>query len=296
MLLMVMLTRHRCIKPFSLICGSRTLTLDKPRVMGILNVTPDSFSDGGRYAIPDAALRHAEQMLAEGADLIDVGGESTRPGAVPVSAQQELDRVIPVVEAITARLDTIVSIDTSKPAVMQAAAAAGVGLINDIRALREPDAMAVAAELELPVCLMHMQGAPATMQASPHYVQIVDEVMAFLKERTQAAVEAGIAVSQILWDPGFGFGKDFTHNMNLLKGLSALTRQAPVLIGLSRKRMIAELLGDSSIDRTQASVMAAMLCVQKGARIIRTHDVEPTVHSLAVLAGAAQTESGSPLN
>ncbi len=254
--------------------------------MGILNVTPDSFSDGGRYTVPDTALQHAERMLAEGADLIDVGGESTRPGAAKVSTQQELDRVIPIVEAITARLDTIVSIDTSKPAVMQAAAAAGAGLINDVRALREPGALALVAELELPVCLMHMQGAPASMQASPHYEQIVEDVVAFLTERTRACVEAGVVASQIVWDPGFGFGKDFTHNMDLLNGLSVLTRQYPVLIGLSKKRMIAELLGDTSIDRTQASVMAAMLCVQKGARIVRTHDVAPTVHSLAVLAGA----------
>ena len=263
-------------------CGAQVLRLDRPRVMGILNVTPDSFSDGGRFFTLDGALAQADAMLCEGADIIDVGGESTRPGADAVDEQREIERVAPVIDAITQRFDTIVSIDTSKPAVMQAACAAGAGIINDVRALREPGALEMAANTGLPVCLMHMQGEPRTMQNSPAYDNVVDDVTAFLLERRTVCMAAGIDPQQIVLDPGFGFGKTLAHNMALIARLDVLCRHAPVVIGLSRKRMLGAILQDDTASRVTASVTAAVSCVQRGASIVRVHDVGPTVQALAV--------------
>ena len=263
-------------------CDGKILELSHPRVMGILNVTPDSFSDGGRFDSLDTALNHAQQMLESGADIIDVGGESTRPGADDVGLQQEIDRVAPVIEAIVDRFDTIVSIDTSKPEVMKAAHVAGAGLINDVRALQEPGALEVAAGSGLAVCLMHMQGKPRTMQAAPEYDDVVQEVTAFLRQRRDACINAGIESSQIVLDPGFGFGKTLRHNLALLARLDTLCAESAVLIGLSRKRMLGEIIGDDSASRETASVAAALFCVQRGASIVRVHDVEPTVQALAV--------------
>jgi len=263
-------------------CGNKILTLDRARVMGILNVTPDSFSDGGRYFSRDKALVQVEAMVAAGADIIDVGGESTRPGADAVDEQQEMDRVLPVIEAVVARFDTVVSIDTSKPAVMRAACAAGAGMVNDVRALSEPGALEAAASSQLPVCLMHMQGQPRTMQHSPYYTDVVEEVSAFLLERREVCMSAGIPSQQIVLDPGLGFGKTLAHNLALTGNLQQLCQHGPVMIGLSRKRMLGEILGDDAADRTTASVVASLLCVQQGASIVRVHDVEPTVQALAV--------------
>lgn len=268
---------HRVLK-----CGEKSLSLDRPRIMGILNVTPDSFSDGGEYLALDHALKHTESMIAAGADIIDVGGESTRPGAADVSEQQELDRVLPVIEAIDTRFDTIVSLDTSKSAVIREGARVGAGLINDVRALREPGALENAVKTGLPVCLMHMQGQPRSMQEAPEYSDVLAEVTQFLMERRQACIDAGIPSSQIVIDPGFGFGKDLEHNLTLLQGLEALCENAPVLIGLSRKRMFAKILNNDSVSRVVASVTAALLCVQQGASIVRVHDVEETAQAMAV--------------
>ena len=276
-----------------LICGERRLSLERARVMGILNVTPDSFSDGGAHASPDAALAHARRLVDEGADIVDVGGESTRPGATPVPLEQELERVIPVIERIRAELDTIVSIDTSRPEVMRAAAAAGAGMINDVRALRAEGALAAAAECALPVCLMHMQGEPPSMQEAPRYDDVVAEVAAFLMERRTACMEAGIASRAVLVDPGFGFGKTLEHNLALLRSLGRFGRIAPVLAGLSRKGMVGALIGDPRAERVHGSVSAALLAAQRGAAILRVHDVGPTVRALAVLHGVegSRTES-----
>lgn len=263
-------------------CGPRILGLDRPRIMGILNVTPDSFSDGGRYSTFDDALHQVEQMLADGADVIDIGGESTRPGADPVPVQVELDRVIPIVEAVTSRFDTITSIDTSKAVVMTAAASAGAGLINDVWALQREGALAAAAATGLPVCLMHMQGQPTTMQSDPDYHDVVTDVIDFLEKRRKEAIEAGIVCEQILLDPGFGFGKTFAHNIALLRGLPRLVACGTVLTGLSRKRMLAEMLDDSESDRTVASVMAAIRCIEQGATIVRVHDVKQTADAIKV--------------
>jgi len=254
--------------------------------MGVLNVTPDSFSDGGDFATHEAALRHARQMVAEGADLIDVGGESTRPGAAAVTVQEELDRVIPVIETLAAELPVPVSIDTSKPEVMRAAVAAGAGLINDVAALRRRGALAAAATLGVPVCLMHMQGEPGTMQRDPTYLDVVGEVRAFLAERLAACAASGIPRERLLVDPGFGFGKTLAHNLALLRGLPRLAELgAPVLVGLSRKSMIGALLGDVPAgQRLHGSVAAAVLAVQRGAAIVRVHDVGPTVQALRVVA------------
>lgn len=252
--------------------------------MGILNVTPDSFSDGGRFYRLDEALAQVEVMVAAGADIIDVGGESTRPGAQAVDGRQEIERVVPVIEAIVKRFDTIVSIDTSKASVILAAVSAGATLINDVRALCEPDALEAAASTKLPVCLMHMKGQPRSMQEAPYYDDVVAEVTAFLVQRREQCISAGIPESQIVLDPGFGFGKTLEHNLALLGNLNTLCEHAPVMIGLSRKRMLGAILGDDSADRATASVTAALLCVQRGASIVRVHDVEPTVHALAVYA------------
>lgn len=269
-------------------CGGKELSLDVPRVMGILNITPDSFSDGGQFLSLDNALLQAENMLAAGVDIIDVGGESTRPGAQAVDVQQEIDRVVPVVEAISQRFDTVVSIDTSKARVIAAACRAGATFINDVRALREPGALDAATASGMPVCLMHMQGEPRSMQQTPCYTDVVKEVTQFLESRRQACLAAGIPAGQILVDPGFGFGKTLEHNLKMLRELHCFCNNAPVLVGLSRKSMFASILGDEQADRTSASVTAALLCIQRGASIVRVHDVEPTVHALAVY-GAATT-------
>lgn len=284
----------------TLACGNRRLDLSRPRVMGILNVTPDSFSDGGRHATLDAALAHARRMVAEGADLIDVGGESTRPGAVPVSVQQEIDRVVPVVERIAREIDTCISVDTSTPEVMCAAAAAGAHLLNDVRALARPGALAAAASTGLPVCLMHMRGEPGTMQQAPRYDDVVAEVMAYLRARMAACEVAGIATGRLLVDPGFGFGKDLAHNLALLARLQEFgALGAPLLVGLSRKSMIGAVLGDAAgtprpVDgRLQGSVAAAVVAAMKGAAIIRVHDVAATADALALVAALQQQEAQS---
>ena len=272
-------------------CGSRELLLDRPRVMGILNVTPDSFSDGGRFLELDQALRQVDAMLAAGADIIDVGGESTRPGAVDVVEQIELDRVLPVVRAIVERFDTIVSLDTSKPSVMREGAACGAGIINDVRALREAGAIEAAVQTELPVCLMHMQGRPRSMQHAPPYENVVTEVIDFLMKRRQICIDAGVEAAQIVLDPGFGFGKTLQHNLALLKQLDRLCAKAPTLTGLSQKRMFAQILNDDQADRVVASVAAALMCVERGASIVRVHDVEQTVHALAVHQAVANCQA-----
>ncbi len=259
------------------------LDLTRPRIMGILNVTPDSFSDGGRFDRLDAALRHAEAMCAAGADIIDIGGESTRPGAAPVSEAEELERVIPVIEAIRRDLEVPISIDTSKPAVMRAAVAAGATLINDVNALRAPGALEAAVEAGVPVCLMHMQGEPRTMQQAPHYDDVVAEVRDFLLARAEACVAAGIPRHAILLDPGFGFGKTLAHNLALLRELPALTATGyPVLVGISRKSMLGRLTGREVDQRLAAGLAAAVLALEGGARILRVHDVPETRDALRV--------------
>jgi dihydropteroate synthase len=262
-------------------CGGRRLDLSHPAVMGILNITPDSFSDGGVFLSPENAIAQALRMAEEGADIIDVGGESTRPGARPVSAQEEMDRVLPVVEALHARIPLSISIDTSKPEVMRAAVAAGAGFINDVQALRTDGALAAATELNVPVCLMHMQGEPRTMQDDPRYTDVVGEVRGFLKQRLEACVNAGIPASRLVVDPGFGFGKTLEHNIELLRGLKKLQGLgAAILVGLSRKSMIGKALGLPVEQRLHASVALAVMAVQQGARIVRVHDVGPTVEAL----------------
>lgn len=265
-------------------CGSRRLGLDRPVVMGILNVTPDSFSDGGRFQLLDAALAHARRMAEEGAAIIDVGAESTRPGAAAVSAQEELDRLLPVVERIAAELDVVISVDTSTPEVMREAAARGAGLINDVRALARPGALAAAAATGLPVCLMHMKGEPGTMQAAPHYDDVGAEVEAFLLARVAACRAAGIAPDRLLLDPGFGFGKTLAHNLDLMLALPRLAALGhPLLVGVSRKSMLGALLGGAPVDqRLYAGLAAAAIAALKGAKIIRVHDVKATCDAVTV--------------
>lgn len=262
-------------------CVGRTLDLSTPQVMGILNVTPDSFSDGGRFVLRDAALQQARAMAEQGASIIDIGGESTRPGALPVSEQEELDRVIPVIEALRSELDLVLSVDTSSPRVMSEAAAAGAGLINDVRALRRPGALETAKYSGLPVCLMHMQGDPSGMQNAPRYTDLIQDVVAFLRQRVDACVAAGIPRSQLLVDPGFGFGKTLHHNLLLLQQLDSLhALAAPVLVGMSRKSMVGMVLDQPVEQRLFGSLALAVMAVQKGARIIRVHDVGPTVDAI----------------
>jgi dihydropteroate synthase len=266
-------------------CAGRPLDLRRPAVMGILNVTPDSFSDGGDFFSPEKGIARALRMAEEGADIIDIGGESTRPGAQLVSDQEEIDRVLPVIEALRSRFSLPLSIDTSKPGVMRAAVAAGAGFINDVRALREPGALEAAAELDVPVCLMHMQGEPRTMQENPHYDDVVADVCAFLSERLRTAQAQGIPANRLVIDPGFGFGKTLEHNIELLRGLKKLrTLGAPMLVGLSRKSMIGKALGIPVDQRLHASVALAIMAVQEGARIVRVHDVGPTVQALRMWA------------
>jgi dihydropteroate synthase len=267
------------------------LQFDVPAVMGILNVTPDSFSDGGRFAGRDVALRQAEAMARDGAAIIDVGGESTRPGAADVSEQEELDRVLPVIEAVVAAVDTAVSIDTSKPAVMRAAVGAGAAMINDIRALREEGALRAAAELQCAVCLMHMQGQPRSMQQEPAYGDVVAEVTEFLAQRVRACVAAGLAEERIIVDPGFGFGKTRRHNIELLANLRQLQSTGrPILAGLSRKSTLGELTGRDVGERLPASIAAAVIAVMKGATIVRVHDVRETVDALRVAAAVRERD------
>jgi dihydropteroate synthase len=269
-----------------------TLDLNRSRVMGILNVTPDSFSDGGLYAAKDAAVKHALQMVEAGADIIDIGGESTRPGAQAVSVDEELERVVPVLEGIRAESAVPVSVDTSKPEVMRVCAAAGASMINDVRALMLEGAIEAAADVNLPVCLMHMQGEPRSMQTAPHYDDVVGEVHAFLQGRLADCVAAGIASSQVVIDPGFGFGKTLAHNLALFDALDRFAegRQA-LLVGVSRKSMIGKLLGDETRDRLAGSVTLALAAARHGAHIVRVHDVQQTVDALrieAVLSGTGR--------
>jgi dihydropteroate synthase len=262
-------------------CGRHALDLSRPRVMGVLNVTPDSFSDGGRFLDPGLALEHARAMLADGADLIDVGGESTRPGAPPVDEATELARVLPVVEAL-ARDGAIVSVDTMKPAVMREALDAGASMINDVRALGLPGALEAVAASDAAVCLMHMRGEPATMQAAPRYDDVAAEVAAYLRERAGACLAAGIARDRIAVDPGFGFGKTLAHNLDLAARLGEVVALGwPVLVGVSRKSMLGALTGRASGDRVAAGLAAALALVARGATIVRTHDVRGTVDALA---------------
>ncbi|HAS52142.1 MAG TPA: dihydropteroate synthase [Gammaproteobacteria bacterium] len=266
-------------------CAGKRLDLRQPVVMGVLNVTPDSFSDGGHYRERDAALRHAQRMTAEGAAIIDVGGESTRPGAPLVSVQEELDRVLPVVERLARELPIPVSIDTSKPDVMREAARVGAGLINDVWALRQPGALEAAAACGLPICLMHTLREPATMQQEPCYVDIVDEVRIFLAERVRVCAAAGIPRERMLVDPGFGFGKTLEHNLALLRHLNRLTGLAAgVLVGISRKSMIGLLLDAPVGERLAGSLAAAVIAAWQGACVIRAHDVRETVQALRVCA------------
>ena len=257
--------------------------------MGVLNVTPDSFSDGGLHLAPGQALQHARTMLEEGAAIIDIGGESTRPGAHPVGEHEELDRVLPVIEACVRELDCAISIDTAKPAVMRAACAAGAHLINDVGALQAGGALAVARDSGAAICLMHMQGEPRTMQSAPSYGDVAAEVGAFLRARIAACVEAGIARERLVIDPGFGFGKTLDHNLELLARLGELrSLQAPLLVGLSRKSMFKQLLGLDPDQRLHASLAAATLAVWQGAVIVRAHDVRATVEALSVAAAVAR--------
>lgn len=268
----------------SLDCNGRALMLDRPRVMGIVNVTPDSFSDGGRYRDTDAAVAHALRLVEEGADLLDIGGESTRPGAEAVDAEEELRRVIPVIERVVRETAVPVSIDTSKPEVMRAAVAAGAGMVNDVQALRADGALDAVASLSVPVVLMHMEGEPRSMQDAPRYDDVVMDVHRFLAQRIFAAEMAGIAKKNIVIDPGFGFGKTRTHNLALLAQLDRFADLGvPLLAGLSRKRTIGEITGrDVPHERVYGSVAAHLIAAQRGAKLLRVHDVAATVDALAI--------------
>jgi dihydropteroate synthase len=280
-------------------CGNKILDLSCVSVMGILNVTPDSFSDAGHFYSSgkldqSKALHAVEAMLADGADIIDIGGESTRPGATPVSVQEELDRVIPVLQAVKSRFDCLVSVDTSSAKVITAAAGADANIINDVRALQREGALRAAADTRLPLCLMHMQNQPSSMQNSPEYIDVVAEVLMFLEQRKQDCLAVGIAADRILLDPGFGFGKTLDHNLSLFNGLDQLAaRGHPVLVGVSRKSMIGQLLGSSVDERLIGSVTMAVLAAQKisavqGSLILRVHDVKETVQGLKVWQKSAQ--------
>ncbi|MGJ7474972.1 dihydropteroate synthase [Pseudomonas fulva] len=277
--------------PTRLPCGNRVLDLSRTHVMGILNVTPDSFSDGGRFSQRDEALRHAEAMVAAGATLIDVGGESTRPGARPVSVTEELERVAPMVEAIHRHLDVVVSVDTSTPAVMREAARLGAGLINDVRALERDGALDAAAATGLPVCLMHMRGEPGTMQDDPHYDDVTEDVARYLQQRMMACADAGIEADRIVLDPGFGFAKTLAHNLSLFKHLEALQRLGrPLLVGVSRKSMIGLTLERPVGERLYGSLALAALAMTKGASILRVHDVAQTVDVVRMIAAVQHAE------
>ena len=266
-----------------LYANNKSLDLSFPQIMGILNFTPDSFSDSGQFFSLDKALFQVEKMLKEGASIIDIGGESTRPNADEVSEQEELQRVVPLVEAVRCRFDCWISVDSSKSAVMREAANVGMDLINDIRALQEPDALETAAELALPVCIMHMQGQPRTMQANPQYNDVVQDVLAFLRKRTEECLAAGICKENLIWDMGFGFGKTVQHNYQLLQQLNAFCQDDyPALAGLSRKSMIGLTLDKPVEQRVFGSVAGAFIAAQKGARILRVHDVGATADMLKI--------------
>ncbi|MDP5213759.1 dihydropteroate synthase [Pseudoalteromonas tunicata] len=269
--------------------NGRVLDLSQPHIMGILNTTPDSFSDGGQHNTFDNAVIKAKQMLAEGATIIDIGGESTRPNAPDVALEEELQRTIPVIKALRAQSDCIISIDTSKAQVMAQAIAAGADIINDVRALQEPGALEIAAAANVPVCLMHMQGQPRTMQANPYYENLIEDIQAFFQQRIDACQQAGIKLENIILDPGFGFGKTLNHNYELLKRLDEFNLLGcEVLAGLSRKSMIGNLLNKPIEQRLAGSLAGALIAMQKGAKIIRVHDVAQTVDVLKVWQATEQ--------
>ena len=274
-------------------CAGRALALDRPRIAGIVNVTPDSFSDGGNFVDSAKAVAHGLRLVEEGADLLDIGGESTRPGADAVTADEEIARVVPVIVALTKQVSVPIAIDTSKPEVMRAAAAAGAGMINDVYALRREGALDATAELKLPVCLMHMLGEPRTMQQDPHYDDVVSEVRRFLAERIFACEMSGIDKKRIVVDPGFGFGKTLEHNLALLRALDQFAALGvPLMVGLSRKAMIGTLTGRAVDQRASGSAAAALIAVQKSAIIVRVHDVAVTRDVLAVWQGVS---AGTPV-
>ena len=276
--------------PVLLRCRDKTVDLTHPVVMGVVNVTPDSFSDGGRFFDTEAAVRQGLRMAEEGAAFIDVGGESTRPGAEPVGIEEELRRVVPVIEALAGATGAVVSVDTSKPEVMRAAAAAGAGLINDVRALREPGALETVQRSSCAVCLMHMQGEPRTMQAAPAYQDVVGEVRAFLDERAKVCRTAGFSADRLVLDPGFGFGKTLEHNLALLRHLGELGVDGlPLMVGLSRKSMVGKLTGRLEGERLLGSVVLAAMAALAGARIVRAHEVAATVEALRVVAAVRES-------
>ena len=266
-----------------LTANNKTLDLSTPKIMGILNFTPDSFSDSGKFFQLDKALFQVETMLKQGASIIDIGGESTRPMAEEVTLEEELERVVPLVEAVRKRFDCWISVDSSKAQVMQEAAKVGMDLINDIRALQEPDALQTAVRLALPVCIMHMQGQPRTMQLNPHYDDVVADVLKFMQQRTEQCLASGIKKENLIWDPGFGFGKNVQHNYCLLQQFSVFCEQGyPVLAGISRKSMIGAVLDKPVEQRTVGSVAAALIAAMKGASILRVHDVAETADALKI--------------
>jgi dihydropteroate synthase len=269
---------------FQFSCGKFNLTLNRPHVMGIVNVTPDSFSDGGKYTSTNLAVGHALMLIAEGADILDIGGESTRPGAAIVGLDEELERVIPVIEVLKKTCNIPISIDTYKPEVMRQAIAAGADIVNDVRALQEPNALAIVAQSNVGVCLMHMQGTPQTMQLEPHYVDVVGEVKQFLMDRMDVAIASGISKNRILLDPGFGFGKTRAHNIALIQPLEQLNAVGqPLLVGLSRKSVLGAIAGGDEGQRLYASVAASVISAMKGAKVLRVHDVKATVDALKVV-------------
>ncbi|MBD8616964.1 dihydropteroate synthase [Pseudomonas putida] len=277
--------------PTRLPCGNRVLDLTQTHVMGILNITPDSFSDGGRFNQRDLALRHAQAMVEAGATLIDIGGESTRPGARAVSAVEELERVAPLVESINRELDVIISVDTSTPSVMRESARLGAGLINDVRSLRRDGALDAAAATGLPVCLMHMLGEPGTMQDHPHYDDLLGEVSSFLSERMHACASVGIPAERILLDPGFGFAKSHAHNLSLFKHMQVLHALGrPLLVGVSRKSMVGLTLNKPVAERLNGSLALAALAMTKGAKILRVHDVAETIDVVRMIAAVEAAE------
>ncbi|GLQ29691.1 dihydropteroate synthase [Litoribrevibacter albus] len=264
--------------------GSIEIDFSRPHVMGVLNVTPDSFSDGGQFNSLDSALFRAEEMVSSGATFIDIGGESTRPGAAVVTLQEEMDRVLPVVEKLSGNISAVISVDSSSPELLAEAASLGMGLINDVRALQKEGALSVAAESGLPICLMHMQGSPQTMQENPTYHDALSEIKVFFEERIAACVASGINKDNLILDPGFGFGKTLTHNLMLLKQLKQFeSLKLPLLVGLSRKSMLGQITGKEVGERMAASVSAAVLSAMNGANIIRVHDVAETVDALKVV-------------
>ena len=270
-------------------CGKFQLNLNRPHVMGIVNVTPDSFSDGGKFAQKNRAIDHALTLIEEGADILDIGGESTRPNATPVSLQEELDRVIPVIEGLTGQINIPISIDTYKPQVMQAAISAGASIVNDIRALQESRALEIVAASDLGVCLMHMQGMPQTMQVNPQYADVLAEVKMFLQQRLQECESAGVARSRVVLDPGFGFGKTRAHNITLIQHLASFSSLGqPLLVGLSRKSVLGQMTGNDVDARLYASIAASVISAMVGANIMRVHDVKATVEALKIVTAIQQ--------